>query len=177
MSQVAYDFERYIRLLEAYRNVRESLLESMKMEHEIRKTKREDERLELERRKAFINDFIEIGKYLVKLCATGLLAALALSNAGLMKEVLFYVSLGGIATGAIFLIVGLRFRSDIEEDYIKEVRNLSETYDESLGPLVEYTTAIKDEVVVLNEMVKIEQNAMIEKHPEMKNAILGSDEK
>ena len=173
MTKISYDFDRYIKLVEAFRDVRESALESAKIERDIRKTTRENERLELERKKQFINDFIDIGKFLIKLGATGILAALALSNAGLTRDVLLWVSVAGAGAGSVFLFVGIKFRSSIEEDYISEIAKISKTYDESLEPLVEYTAAIKNEAEVLNEMVKLEQKMMIESYPEMEHVILG----
>ena len=170
-----YDIDRYLKLVEAYRSVRESVLESDKIQREIRNSHKEDERLELERKKKYINDIIDIGKFILKLCATGLLAALALSNVIAGKEILIWACTGGVLFGIVILIIGLEFRSNIEADYIEESKKLSSNYDENLKPLIEYAAAISNEVAILNEMVRLEQETIAEQYPATRDFIFKND--
>jgi len=171
MIRVDYDFDRYIRLVESFRNVRESVLEGEKIEQQIRNSHKEDQRHELDRKKKFINDFIDIGKFFLKLCATGLIAATALSSAGITKGLLTYVSLGGVIFGTIIVFVGINYRSKVEEDYIRKLKTLTKTLDESLAPLAAHSAAILQETEILNEMVKLEQKSIAEAHPELRDMI------
>lgn len=173
MTKVAYDFDRYFRLLEGYQSIREALFESDKIAHHIRETYINERRLELERKKSFLNEIIEAGKFFAKLGSAGVLTSLTLSNFIPAKELILSLCVAGFAIGVAAIVMGLDHRSKIEERYIDEIASYDTQYDDRFEPLVRHTEAINNEVAILNEMVRLEQQAVADEYPEMSDVLKG----
>ena len=164
---IDYDFDRYIRLLDGYGKIREAVLENDKIAQQIVEKKIAEERLELDRKKNYLNDIIDVGKFFAKLGTTVLLTSLTLSNYINILGWLIFVCIVIMAMGFILIIVGLDLRSEAERDYIDSMKSFTVSFDDQLEPLVRHSEALGIEVDLLNEMAKLEQKQLAEKYPEI----------
>lgn len=151
------DIDLYFKLLDGYQTIRSALMDSDKIEREIRESKLKNERLELERKKSFLNDILEIAKFITKVSVPSLLASIALpGDLFSMKTALLWLCTAGLVFGIAMIATCLSLRADAEEKYIEQSKGLMPPYDDQLRSLVDFTDSVKEEVAILNELVRIQ---------------------
>ena len=152
----AMEREMFFRYLDITRQVRESNFELSKQMYEIDTYEREHYKKELERQKSYINDLLDIIKFVIKLSATALIASFAPIDNFVGKETIFLISLGLLVFGTVGLIVLLNQRSKVEESYLDDMNNMQSTVQDYREAVLESSKLLNQESEMISEVIKKE---------------------